>query len=269
MKKRGHAKSLQLCPASVLEGNHNYSQLKILSFVKHGKQSIMRNTFLIFILLSLTFTACEAQKNSSGEDTDVQRISAYISDKDYSQYEEATLAGGCFWCTEASFERIAGVVDVISGYAGGEKKYPTYYQVAGGNTKYAEAIQIYYDPQVISYEEILEVFFVAHDPTTLNRQGPDVGPQYRSAIFYRTEEELATAKKVIAQVNESGSYNGEVVTQLTPYDEFWTAEAYHQDYYEHNPGNTYIQRISKPKVEKVMKTFKAKLKPKYAKKLKP
>ncbi|HKK77640.1 MAG TPA: peptide-methionine (S)-S-oxide reductase MsrA [Saprospiraceae bacterium] len=229
----------------------------------------MRNTLLLFAFLGLTFTACDAQKNGDGKDTDVQRISDYISDKDYSQYEEATFAGGCFWCTEASFERIEGVVDVISGYAGGEKKYPTYYQVAGGNTKYAEAIQIYYDPGVISYEELLEIFFVAHDPTTLNRQGPDVGPQYRSAIFYRTDKELAMAKEAIEQVNESGRYRNEVVTKLTPYDEFWTAEGYHQDYYEYNPGNTYIQRVSKPKVEKVMKTFKEKLKPKYAKKVNP
>jgi peptide-methionine (S)-S-oxide reductase len=230
----------------------------------------MRNTLLIFAFLGLTFTACDAQKDkTTGKDTDVQRISDYISDKDYSAYEEATLAGGCFWCTEASFERIEGVVDVISGYSGGEKPYPTYYQVAGGNTKYAEAIQIYYDPEVISYEEILDIFFVAHDPTTLNRQGPDVGPQYRSAIFYRNEQELATAKKVIERVNENGMYRNEVVTQLTPYEEFWTAEGYHQDYYEHNPGNTYIQRVSKPKVEKVMKTFKDKLKPNYAKKVNP
>lgn len=230
----------------------------------------MRNTLLIFAFLGLTFTACDAQKdNSAGKDTDVQRINDYIGDKDYGDYQEATLAGGCFWCTEASFERIEGVVDVISGYSGGERPYPTYYQVAGGNTKYAEAIQIYYDPEVISYEEILEIFFVAHDPTTLNRQGPDVGPQYRSAIFYRNDQELDAAKKVIEQVNKSGMYRNDVVTQLAPYEEFWTAEGYHQDYYEYNPGNPYIQRVSKPKVEKVMKTFKDKLKSKYAKKVKP
>ena len=229
----------------------------------------MKITFLPLVALLLFFTACNAQKSNTAKNTDVQRISDYLSGKDYSQYQEATFAGGCFWCTEASFERIEGVVDVISGYAGGDVEYPTYYQVADGKTKYAEAIQIYYDPAVITYEQLLDVFFVAHDPTTLNRQGPDIGPQYRSAIFYKTQEELATAKKVIEQVNASDAYKKKIVTQLNPYEEFWTAEGYHQDYYEHNPGNPYIQRISRPKVEKVMKTFKDQLKPKYKKEMKP
>lgn len=229
----------------------------------------MKNTLFLIALFSSFFTACEAQNNTDKKETDVQRISDYIKDKDYSAYDQATFAGGCFWCTEASFERIEGVVDVISGYSGGDKKYPSYYQVAGGKTKYAEAIQIYYDPNIITYEELLEIFFVAHDPTTLNRQGPDVGPQYRSAIFYRSKEELALAEQQIAKVNASKQYRNKVVTQLAPFQEFWTAEGYHQDYYEYNPGNTYIQRVSKPKVEKVMKTFKEKLKPAYAKKVKP
>lgn len=217
---------------------------------------------LAFFLLS----TCNAQKSTPSKATsEVQKISDYVAGKNYEQYAEATFAGGCFWCTEASFERIKGVVEVISGYAGGESPYPTYYQVAGGNTKHAEAIQIYYDPAIISYEKLLEVFFVAHDPSTLNRQGPDAGPQYRSAIFYRTPEELALAKKAIQQVNESGAYSGKVVTQLNDYEEFWTAEKYHQDYYDANPGNRYIATVSKPKVEKVMKTFKADLKDKYKK----
>lgn len=239
------------------------------SFESMFKTIKMKITLLPLFTMLFIFTACDAQKSTNPKDTDVKRISDYIAGKDYSKYAEATFAGGCFWCTEASFERIDGVVDVISGYSGGKVEYPTYYQVGSGETKYAEAIQIYYDPSIISYEELLNIFFVAHDPTTLNRQGPDIGPQYRSAIFYRTEEELATAKKVIAEVNESGHYKNKIVTQLAPYEEFWTAEGYHQDYYEHNPGNPYVQRISKPKVEKVMKTFKDKLKPEYKKQMKP
>jgi len=229
----------------------------------------MKNVVLFLLLAAWSLPSCDAQKSNRSQDKEVQRINDYISDQDYSGYAEATLAGGCFWCTEASFERIEGVIDVISGYAGGKKDYPTYYQVASGSTQYAEAIQIYYDPAVISYQKLLEIFFVAHDPTTLNRQGPDVGPQYRSAIFYRNEAELATAQQVIKQVNQSGAYSNPVVTQLNPYTEFWTAEPYHQDYYEHNPGNPYVQRVSKPKVEKVMKTFKDQLKAQYAGKIKP
>lgn len=226
----------------------------------------MLKQIFVPILAFFMLTACNAQKSTpANQTTEVQKISDYVAGKSYDQYAVATFAGGCFWCTEASFERIKGVVDVISGYSGGESAYPTYYKVANGNTKHAEAIQIYYDAEVISYEKLLDVFFVAHDPTTVNRQGPDVGPQYRSAIFYRTPEELATAKKVIEEVNKSQAYSGKVVTELNEYEEFWTAEKYHQDYYEANPGNPYIARVSKPKVEKVMKTFKADLKDSYKK----
>lgn len=218
------------------------------------------------IVAFFMLSACNAQKSAPTQNTTgVQKISDYVAGKNYDQYAEATFAGGCFWCTEASFERIEGVIDVLSGYSGGERAYPTYNQVASGGTKHAEAIQIYYDPAVITYEKLLDIFFVAHDPTTLNRQGPDAGPQYRSAIFYRTPEELALSKKVIQKVNESGAYAGKVVTQLNEYQEFWTAEKYHQDYYEINPGNRYIVMVSKPKVDKVMKTFKANLKDKYKK----
>lgn len=228
----------------------------------------MLKQIFVPILAFFMLSACNAQKTTSTNGTsEVQKISDYIAGKDYAQYQVATFAGGCFWCTEASFERINGVVDVISGYSGGEKAFPTYYQVASGKTKHAEAIQIYYDPSVISYDKLLEVFFVAHDPTTLNRQGPDVGPQYRSAIFYRNSAELAAAEKAIEAVNKSKAYSGKVVTQLNEYVEFWTAEKYHQDYYEidANQRNPYIARVSKPKVEKVMKTFKADLKDKYKK----
>ena len=221
------------------------------------------------ILLLFGMIACSnrtgntADAPTSKQDKGVMPISDYIADKDYDAYEVATLAGGCFWCTEASFERINGVVDVISGYAGGPETYPTYEQVARGLTGHTESIQIYFDPAVVSYEKLLEVFFVAHDPTTLNRQGPDVGPQYRSAIFYHNEEQKSAATEYQKKLDESGKFAKPIVTQLNEYEEFWVAEAYHQDYYEHNPGNPYIQRISRPKVEKVEKVFADILKKKF------
>jgi peptide-methionine (S)-S-oxide reductase len=227
----------------------------------------------IFILLAtpFLFTSCEAQTPGKKQtartqppDSEVMRIDDYLEKmgRDHSNLEVATFAGGCFWCTEASFDRINGVVNVISGYSGGEKEYPTYREVANKLTKHAEAIQIYYDPEIVSFETLLEVFFVAHDPTTLNRQGPDVGPQYRSAIFYHdaTQQELAQA--AIDRLNQE-RFNGGIVTELSPYDEFWTAEGYHQDYYEFNPNNPYVRNVSKPKVEKVKKTFKDILKEGY------
>lgn len=214
---------------------------------------------------SLNFVSANKQQQTK-PDTDVQPISEYIKGKGYEQYEVATFAGGCFWCTEASFERIQGVVDVISGYSGGQKSYPTYEEVANKRTKHAEAIQIYYDPAVIDFQKLLEVFFVAHNPTQLNRQGPDVGPQYRSEIFYHGSEQENQAAAFIKKMDKSGKFDKPIVTALSPYKEFWVAEAYHQDYYEHNPGNPYIQRISRPKVEKVEKEFSDILKDTYRKK---
>ena len=169
----------------------------------------------------------------------------------------AYLAGGCFWCTEASFERIKGVQAVVSGYSGGPETDPTYKQVASGQTGHAEAIAVYYDPDVVDYETLLDVFFVAHDPTTLNRQGPDVGPQYRSAIFYQTPGEEATAREVIAEVNASGRYSNPVVTEVTAFERFYDAEDYHQDYLADpsNPNQGYVQSVSWPKVRKVVKEF--------------
>ena len=198
------------------------------------------------------FAKKEAAKQKN---TDVQPIEEYVAGKGYEQYAQATFAGGCFWCTEASFEQIAGVVDVISGYCGGTEEYPTYEEVGYEKTHHAESIMIYYDPEKINYETLLHIFFTAHDPTQLNRQGPDVGPQYRSAIFYHNEEQKAEAEAVIAELGQSGKYGSKIVTELSPYKQFWTAEAYHQDYYVHHPENPYVQRISKPKVEKVKKAF--------------
>ncbi|MDP4820269.1 MAG: peptide-methionine (S)-S-oxide reductase MsrA [Saprospiraceae bacterium] len=222
---------------------------------------------LLFFSLLLAFSACQSPDNQVIAQTgkDIYKIKDYVQDKGYEKYEVATLAGGCFWCTEAAFERINGVVDVISGYSGGKKAYPTYSEVSNKQTDHAEAIQIYYDPAVLNFEQILDIFFVAHDPTTLNRQGPDVGPQYRSEIFYHNDAQKAAATAKMQQLNASGTFSSHIVTALSAYREFWVAESYHQDYYEYNPGNPYVQRISKPKVEKVMKTFAPMLKDKYKK----
>lgn len=189
----------------------------------------------------------------------------YIEKNKLSEYSTAVFAGGCFWCTEAAFERINGVVDVISGYSGGHQDYPEYGQVGMGVTGHAEAICIFYDPEVVSYEVLLDVLFVAHDPTTLNRQGPDAGEEYRSAVFYQSEVEKEILNKKIKEVNASKMYKDPIVTQVQAYEEFWVAEKYHQNYYELNPNHGYVLRISKPKVVKVIKTFPDLIKPKYLK----
>lgn len=227
------------------------------------------NLQIAYLFLAM-FLSCDT-KTPAGESTaEVQdkptyRVEEYTQENKLQSYSQAIFAGGCFWCTEASFERIEGVVDVISGYSGGEKDYPGYYEVGNGTTGHAEAIYIYYDNSKIDYETLLHVFFVAHDPTTLNRQGPDVGEEYRSAIYYRTDAELATIKKVIAEVNAKGLYKNPVVTEVAPFEEFWVAEDYHQNYYELHPENSYVANVSRPKVEKVKKTFPDLLKDKYRK----
>ena len=219
------------------------------------------------LLLILSFFGCANQQQTVGQNDEkgVENISTYIQDKGYENLAVATFAGGCFWCTEASFDRIQGVKEVISGYSGGDKAYPTYDEVSWGRTTHAEAIMIYYDPAVVSFETLLRVFFVAHDPTQLNRQGPDVGEQYRSAVFYHTEEQKAQTEAAIQNLEQSGTFDKPVVTEVSPYKDFWVAESYHQDYYEYHPESSYVQNVSRPKVEKVMKTFAGILKEAYRK----
>jgi len=179
---------------------------------------------------------------------------------DATHFETATLAGGCFWCLEAVYNELRGVERVISGYAGGHVPNPTYEQVCSGSTGHAEVVQVTFDPEVISYREILEVFFTIHDPTTLNRQGADVGTQYRSAIFYHSPEQEQVAREVIAATNASGIWRAPLVTQLEGLDRFYPAEGYHQNYYERNPYQPYCQVIIAPKVAKVRERYLARLK---------
>lgn len=170
--------------------------------------------------------------------------------------EIATLAGGCFWCTEAIFKRIKGVNKVTAGYAGGNKNNPSYSEVSNGTTGHAEAIQIQFDPLVISYAKLLEIFFKLHDPTTLNQQGNDIGTQYRSVIFYHDEKQKQTAQKTKEEIEQSGMYKNALVTEIVPFSNFYTAENYHQNYYDKNKNYPYCQVIIDPKIRKLYKEFK-------------
>jgi peptide-methionine (S)-S-oxide reductase len=177
-----------------------------------------------------------------------------------SRTEVATLGGGCFWCLEAVYEELRGVEKVESGYSGGPVANPTYRQVCTGTTGHAEVVQVTFDPEVVSYREILEVFFTIHDPTTLNRQGADVGPQYRSAILYHDEEQRRVAEEVISELEAEGLWNDPVVTEVTPFDAFYVAEDYHQGYYRNNEYQPYCQVVIAPKVSKFRKQYLEKLK---------
>jgi peptide-methionine (S)-S-oxide reductase len=172
----------------------------------------------------------------------------------------ATLGGGCFWCTEAVYKQMKGVLTVMPGYSGGHIKNPSYREVCTGTTGHAEVVQIRFDPSVVSYAEILEVFFQVHDPTTLNRQGADVGTQYRSAIFYHSEEQKKTAENTILRLENEKAFSLPVVTEVTAFTQFYPAEDYHRDYFEHNPNQPYCRMVVSPKVEKFRKSFKEKLK---------
>jgi peptide-methionine (S)-S-oxide reductase len=174
--------------------------------------------------------------------------------------ETATLAAGCFWCVEAVFDDLKGVTDVVAGYAGGNTENPTYAQVCDGTTGHAEVIQIEFDPAEITFKEILEVFFTVHDPTTLNRQGADVGTQYRSAVFYHSDEQRRVAEQVIAEITAAGIYDDPIVTEVTAFDKFWPAEDYHQEYFANNPNQPYCAAVVAPKVVKFRKKYLNRLK---------
>jgi peptide-methionine (S)-S-oxide reductase len=176
------------------------------------------------------------------------------------ELEKATLGGGCFWCTEAVYKELKGVADIKPGYSGGEIKNPTYKEVCTGRTGHAEVVQITFDPDEVSFSEILEVFFMTHDPTTLNRQGNDVGTHYRSAIFYHSEAQKQTAEKVIELFNQENVYDDPIVTEVTTFKNFYEAEDYHFNYFERNKNQPYCQYVVAPKVEKFRKIFKDKLK---------
>ncbi|WP_252942084.1 peptide-methionine (S)-S-oxide reductase MsrA [Roseivirga pacifica] len=212
------------------------------------------STFLTTVLLNLSMTAC-----GPGDKTEA----VSVANLEQEGREVATFAGGCFWCTEAVFERVEGVIDVYSGYTGGDQENPTYKQVSYGETNHAEAVQIVFDPSVIKYQELLNIFFATIDPTQLNRQGPDVGAQYRNVVYYHSFKQQIEAEATVNKLNRSGKYDKELATTVEKFTKFWKAEGYHQDYYELNPGNPYIINIAVPKVKKLKMLFPDKIKPKY------
>lgn len=176
-----------------------------------------------------------------------------MSDK--SKAELATFGGGCFWCAEAVFKELRGVKSVVSGYSGGQTTSPSYEQVCSGRTGHAEVVQITFDPAAVSYAELLEVFFKTHDPTTMNRQGHDVGTQYRSVIFYHNDRQREAAEAIRRQLDQSGAFAAPIVTEISPLTSFYPAEAYHQDYFQRNPEQAYCAAVIRPKVDKFRAVF--------------
>lgn len=210
---------------------------------------------LYFILLSASILlSCKETKSENKKDGSKPMI------QENNNYSVATFGSGCFWCTEAIFERVNGVVSVVSGYSGGKTENPTYKEVCNGNTGHAECTQITFDPKIITYDELLEIFWKTHDPTTLNRQGNDVGTQYRSVIFYHNDEQKQKAEYYKAKLNEEKIWDKPIVTEITAFDKFYQAEDYHQEYYANNPKQGYCAFVIAPKVEKFEKIFKDKLK---------
>lgn len=210
---------------------------------------------IIFATFALTGSACNAkQMPVANEDSP-------ITDKNM-KTETATFGGGCFWCTEAMYSRLNGVISATSGYSGGQTKNPTYKDVCTGTTGHAEVIQVVYQPDIITYTELLEIFFKTHNPTTVNRQGEDVGTQYRSVVLYHSEEQKKIAVQLIEELNQAKIWDDPLVTQVVPFEIFYAAEAYHQDYFDNNTGQMYCKMVIVPKVEKFEKLFKDKLKKK-------
>lgn len=193
----------------------------------------------------------------------IQKVA--LQPEERAKLAKATFAGGCFWCMEAIFERVKGVKDVISGYSGGKESDADYHKVGAGETDHAETIQIFYDPAVISFKELLEIFFDSIDPTQKDGQGPDIGRQYRSVVFYHDESQKEQTEAYIKELDESGKYSDKIVTQVVPYVAFYSAEDYHQDYYDNHPEVPYIIHVTDPKVKKFIKHFPEKLKKEYQK----
>ncbi|MGB3850048.1 MAG: peptide-methionine (S)-S-oxide reductase MsrA [Tunicatimonas sp.] len=208
-------------------------------------------SFLSFILLF----SCQSPNKTSVAQASLTVEPAALTDADKQQLDTATFAGGCFWCTEAVFERVRGVRSVVSGYTGGQQKDPTYEQVSAGRTSHAEGIQVYFNPDEITYEDLVKIFFGTHDPTQLNRQGPDVGKQYRSAVYYHNPQQKAAVEAHVQELSSSGKYDKPIVTQVEAFEKFYDAEGYHQNYYENNPNNPYIMSVAKPKVKKLIKNY--------------
>ncbi|MBT8312809.1 MAG: peptide-methionine (S)-S-oxide reductase MsrA [Flavobacteriaceae bacterium] len=227
----------------------------------------MKRIFQLMIpTMALLISGSCLSKNKGEKDSKVnaeteQQAALYKpSAQELQQYETAYFASGCFWCVEVIFESVKGVKEAISGYAGGTEENPTYEQVSYGRTTHAEAVEVYYDPEVITFTELVQVFFGSHDPTTLNRQGPDRGPQYRSIAFYKNETERKIIEAYIQALTDNNVYNSPIVTEVSAFTIFYKAEEYHQDYERRNPDNPYIRNISIPRYNRFKKNFKEYLK---------
>ncbi|WP_445384529.1 peptide-methionine (S)-S-oxide reductase MsrA [Robiginitalea sp. IMCC44478] len=228
----------------------------------------MRKEFKLLITgcLCLLMASCQSRPKKENQAAEIPQIAENtevakgLSQQDLSQYETAYFASGCFWCVEAIFESVKGVKEVISGYAGGTEKDPTYEQVSYGRTGHAEAVVVYYDPEEISFFELVQVFFGSHDPTTLNRQGPDQGAQYRSIAFYENEEEQKIILAYMQALRDNKVYDRPIVTEVSPLTKFYPAEDYHQDYEKKHPNNPYIRNVSIPRLNRFKANFQDYLK---------
>ncbi len=232
----------------------------LLQLKEKTKMKIIRNTLIIPI--ALLVLSCQAKvKSNDGpllETTIAEKT--ILSEEELQQYETAYFASGCFWCVEAIFESVKGVKEVVSGYSGGEEQNPTYEQVAYGRTGHAEAVEVYYDPEVISFQKLVQVFFGSHDPTSFNRQGPDRGAQYRSIAFYKNDEEAKIIKDYVVLLESKSVYPEPIVTQIVAFDKFWKAEEYHQDFERKNPNQSYVRAVSVPRLNRFKENFKSFLK---------
>ncbi|MEP4534095.1 MAG: peptide-methionine (S)-S-oxide reductase MsrA [Cyclobacteriaceae bacterium] len=209
----------------------------------------MRHTIAI-ILLGLMFTQCASgQKDKSAETT------TKPTKVELQGLETAYFASGCFWCVEAIYESVTGVEEAVSGYSGGKEKNPTYRQVAGGQTGHAEAVKVYYDPEVVSFKTLVKVYYGSQNPTTVNGQAPDFGLQYRSIIFYENEQEKMIAEAYRDSLDASGTYSDPIATEILPFEKFWEAEAYHQDYEKRNPYQPYVRSVSVPRLKRFQARF--------------
>lgn len=201
---------------------------------------------VFFLILSLLLVSCQGQE---------KRKSTVKQNKMENKLAYATIGGGCFWCVESCFNMLKGVDSVISGYSGGHKANPTYEEVCTGDTGHAEVVQIAYDPAVISYKQLMEVFLFLHDPTQLNKQGNDIGTQYRSVVFYNSEEQKKETEEALKESEAKQQWTGKYVTEVVPFEKFWPAEAYHQGYYKENPNQPYCSAVVGPKIQKFKKYF--------------
>lgn len=215
---------------------------------------LSKNTLLIALLL-VSFSCQPKSKTLKEIAVEPMPEKVTFTTQELQEYETAYFASGCFWCVEAIFESVKGVKEVVSGYSGGPEKNPTYEQVAYGRTRHAEAVEVYYDPKVISFQKLVQVFFGSHDPTALNRQGPDRGAQYRSIAFYKNKEEKKIIDDYITLLTSESAYDRPIVTEVTKFEIFYDAEEYHQDYERKNPNNSYIRAVSIPRLNRFKKNF--------------